>query len=134
MLARMGEHAVLEIGTITLDWSDWMPWLDLLIDRRSGGGVLVPKTPGVYEVKYTDHDGGEQLAVGRAADLNDRVGLLVRGNQGHSTGRRIRERGEDLSRLVVRWAGTARPGAAEEELHQAYRSKFGTLPTYTRNS
>jgi hypothetical protein len=134
-MAGMAEHAVLHIGDITLRWSDWAPWSDLLIDNRGGLGVAIPnQIPGVYEVKYVDRDGDERLYIGKAADLRMRVRQgLVKGKLPHPGGKNIRD-AEDVSRLVVRWAVTNRPAAAEEELHQEYRSKFGTLPTYTRNS
>jgi hypothetical protein len=52
----MSEHKILEIGTITLKWSSWVPWLDILIDNRGGSGVYIPnEKPGVYEVKRADH-------------------------------------------------------------------------------
>jgi hypothetical protein len=52
----------------------------------------------------------------------------VKGKLPHSGGHRIREL-EDVSQLVVRWAVTGRPSAAEEELHRAYRAKFGCRPS-----
>ena len=135
-MAGMGEHTVLHIGDITLLWSDWAPWSDLLIDNRGGLGVAIPnQIPGVYEVKYADSEGDdERLYIGKAADLRMRVRQgLVKGKLPHPGGKNIRD-AEDVSRLVVRWAVTNRPAAAEEELHQVYRSKFGMLPAYTRNS
>jgi hypothetical protein len=51
----------------------------------------------------------------------------VKGKPPHSGGHRIREL-EDMSQLVVRWAVTDRPSAAEEELHRAHRARFGCLP------
>jgi hypothetical protein len=48
----MGEHKILEIGIITLNWSGWAPWLVISIDNRGGFGVYIPnEKPGVYDVK-----------------------------------------------------------------------------------
>ena len=58
---------------------------------------------------------------------------LVKGKVPHPGCARIRAE-QDLAQLVVRWAQTDRPGAAEEELHRAYRMKFGRLPEYVRSS
>jgi hypothetical protein len=131
----MGEQVILEIGTITLDWSDWAPWIALLADARGGAGVAIPNgLPGVYEVKRSDHSGDERLYIGKAGDLRGRVRQgLVKGKLPHPGGAQIRA-GQDVARLVIRWARTDRPAAAEEELHRAYRLKFGGLPEYVRNS
>lgn len=131
-MGLVGERARLEIGTITLDWCDWVPWAELSADNRGGAGVAIPNgAPGVYEVRHGGNDGAERLYIGRASDLRLRVRQgLVKGKLPHSGGRRIRE-SEDVSRLVVRWAATGRPAAAEEELHRAYQARFGHLPTYT---
>lgn len=131
----MGERAILEIGTITLDWSDWAPWTALLADARGGTGVPIPnEQPGVYEVKRSDHAHDERLYIGKASDLRMRVRQgLVKGKVQHPGGTRIRAE-QDLARLVVRWARTDRPAAAEEELHRAYVRKFGRLPEYVRNT
>ena len=32
ILWPMSERVTLEIGTITLDWSDWAPWIAVLTD------------------------------------------------------------------------------------------------------
>jgi len=131
----MGEQTILEIGTITLDWSQWVPWTDVAADNRRGAGVSIPnKLPGVYEVRSADHDGGERTYIGKAGDLRLRVRQgLVKGTLPHSGGKRIREQ-EDVTRLAIRWAVTDRPAAAEEELHRAYRARFGRLPLHTLNS
>jgi hypothetical protein len=132
----MGERSVLEIGTITLDWSDWVPWGDVSADNRSGAGVSIPNgIAGVYEVRSIDnYDVDGRVYIGKAGDLRLRVRQgLVKGKLSHSGGRRIREQ-EDLSRLAIRWAVTSRPAAAGEELHRAYRAKFGCLPSYVLNS
>ena len=124
------EQTRLEIGTIILDWTSWVLWRDLLVDNQGGAGVRIPNhAPGVYEVRYVDHEGAERLHIGRTSNLRMRIRQgLVRGASGHSTGKRIR-RDEDFSRPVVRLATTERPGAAEEELHRLYRREFGCLPT-----
>jgi len=131
----MGEEAVLKIGTITLDWSDWVPWGEVLTDNRGGAGVSIPNMiAGVYEVRSIDQDADGRVYIGKAGDLRLRVRQgLVKGKLPHPGGRRIRER-EDVSRLVIRWAVTSRPAAAEEELHRMYRARFGHLPTYVLNS
>lgn len=128
----MGEQTRLEIGTIILEWSPWTPWRDVLLDNRGGAGVSIPNhVPGVYEVRYADHQAGERLHIGRASDLRMRIRQgLVKGAVPRSTGKRIRQ-DEDVSRLVIRWAVTEKPGAAEEELHNRYRQEFGRLPGYT---
>jgi hypothetical protein len=70
----MDEQQILRIGTISLDWSDWVPWLNVLIDNRGGGGILIPnQVPGVYEVSCADHEGQERLYIGKAGDLRFRV-------------------------------------------------------------
>jgi len=70
----MGERVILEIGTITLDWSAWAPWTALLTDARGGAGVPIPNgQPGVYEVKRSDHAGDDRLYIGKASDLRMRV-------------------------------------------------------------
>jgi hypothetical protein len=131
----MSERVILEIGTITLDWSDWAPWTALLTDARGRAGVPIPNgQPGVYEVKRSDHAGDERLYIGKANDLRMRVRQgLVKGKVQHPGGARIRAE-QDLAWLMVRWARTERPAAAEEELHRAYVLKFGRLPKYVRNS
>jgi len=127
------EDEVITISPIRLRWSDWIPWTDFKIDARYGGGVRVPSgVSGVYEVKYADTD--ERLTIGKASDLRMRIKqALVKGKVPHSSGKRIRAQ-EDLSRIVVRWATTDRPAAAEEELHKKYEAKFGKLPKYTEHT
>lgn len=131
----MGERAVLEIGTIVLEWSEWVPWLSLAIDNRGGMGVRIPnQISGVYEVRGSDSVDGERLYIGKAADLRLRVRQgLVKGKLPHSGGTRIRDT-KDAAQLLVRWAVTDRPAAAEEELHRAYRLRFGHLPAYVTNT
>lgn len=108
---------------------------EILTDNRGGAGVSIPNmVAGVYEVRSIDNEPGDRAYIGKAGDLRLRVRQgLVKGKLPHSGGRRIREL-EDVSRLVIRWAATSRPAAAEEELHRAYRARFGHLPTYVVNS
>jgi hypothetical protein len=125
----MNEETII-LPPIILRWSAWTPWADLLVDSRSGAGIMIPNgVPGVYEVRYAGAD--EWLHIGRASDLRMRIRQgLVKGKVPHSTGERIRAQ-EDTARLVVRWAVTDRPAATEEELHKRHQAKFGKLPTYT---
>ena len=123
---------VIEIPRIELRWSEWYPWNDIKEDARSGGIKIPNGIPGVYEVRYADSE--ERLTIGRAADLRMRVRQgLVKGKTKHSSGKAIRAN-EDVSRLVVRWAATERPSAAEEELHKRYLERFGKMPKYTKHT
>ncbi len=58
---------------------------------------------------------------------------LVKGKLPHSAGEKIRQY-EDITRVVIRWAETDCPAAAEEELHRRYRDQFGQLPKYTSHT
>jgi hypothetical protein len=129
------ERSVLEIGVIVLEWSQWTPWPDLVADNRGGAGVSIPNlVPGVYEVRSSGANESERLYIGKEGNLRMRVRQgLVKGKNAHSGGTEIRAQ-EDVARLLVRWAVTGRPAAAEEELHQAYRRKFGRLPAYVTNT
>lgn len=121
------------IPTITLNWSDWTPWECFESDQTSPNSFRLPAGPGVYEVKYRHSD--ERLTIGKASNLNNRVRrALVQGRMPHSAGKRIRASGEDLSQLVIRWAETDRPAAAEEELHRQYLERHNVLPKYTRST
>lgn len=127
------ERQEISIPPIVLEWSEWVPWDQLKVDARYGGGVKVPnRVAGVYEVKHEDSE--ERLTIGRASDLRMRIKQgLVKGKARHSAGKRIRAN-EDVSRMVVRWAITDRPAAVEEELHRAYREKFGGRPRYVEHT
>jgi excinuclease UvrABC nuclease subunit len=126
------DRDILEVPAIVLEWSEWVPWDDLKVDARSAGGLRLPQTSGVYEVRHSDAD--ERLTIGRAGNLRFRVKQgLVKGKAPHSEGRRIRAT-EDVSRLVVRWAVTDRPAAAEEELHKRHVTRFGRLPKYVKHT
>lgn len=126
------EIEILEIPRIDLRWSEWFRWEDLKEDARSGGIKIPNGLPGVYEAKYADSE--ERLTIGKASDLRMRIKQgLVKGKTKHSSGKKIRE-SEDVSRIVIRWAETDRPSAAEEELHRRYVEKYGRLPKYTEHT
>jgi len=109
---------------ITLNWSEWTPGDE--VDKAD-----IPNAPGVYEVKY-EGSSEKRLTIGKASNLRMRVKHgLVKGSVPHSTGERIREK-EDTSKLLVRWAMTDRPAAAEEELLRRYFEKFNELPKYAK--
>jgi len=59
---------------------------------------------------------------------------LVKGKIPHSTGKRMRDDGLDFSKVVVRWAATDRPSAAEEELHRRHVREFERLPKYVKRT
>lgn len=128
----MGEKEIIRIPEITLEWSDWYSWNDIIKDARKGGIMMPNKKSGVYEVKYKDAD--KRLTIGKASDLRKRIRQgLVKGNTPHSAGKKIRKE-EDTSNIVIRWAITDRPGAAEEELHRRHKEKFGELPKYVEHT
>lgn len=122
----------IDIPRITLNWSEWTSWSSIALLERDGGVNIPNKSPGVYEVKH-EHS-NECLTIGKAADLRWRVRQgLVRGKAPHSSGSLIRAH-EDLTTILVRWAVTDRPAAAEEELHRLYRCKYECLPKYTKHT
>jgi hypothetical protein len=123
----------LELAPIILAWSPWERWDDLKKDERLRRGARVPPgRPGVYEV-IREHT-VERLTIGRTSDLRMRVkSQLVMGAGPHQAGTHIREH-EDTSHLLVRWAVTDRPAAAEEELHRLHVRQHGKLPKYTRRA
>ena len=132
----MQEHQILEIPAIHLNWSEWTPWSAVARNFRDGGANL-PDTPGVYEVKHKAED--ERITIGRTKHLRGRVKeALVKGSGPHSTGERIekaRIAGHiRVDGLVIRWAETNRPAAAEEELHRRYIEDYGGLPKQTMNT
>ena len=131
----MKELEKINIPSIVLKWSEWISWNDLRVDARGKSlvEVIAPnKEKGVYEVKLKNTD--ERLTIGKASDLRMRIKQgLVRGRVPHSAGRRIRAN-EDVSNVVVRWAITNRPAAAEEELHRHYQTRFSELPKYTKHT
>ena len=126
------EIEIIKIAPIQIKWSDWITWDDLKVDARRGGIKVPNKKSGVYEVKYEDVE--ERLTIGKASDLRMRIKQgLVKGKTRHSAGDRIRAN-EDNSKIVVRWAITDRPAAAEEELHKRHLGKFGKLPKYVEHT
>ncbi len=115
---------VIEIPRIELHWTDWIAWPDLLSQK-----VRAPRISGVYEVAYPDCD--ERLHIGKSNRLRRRICRdLVEPEGKHSAGRRIRQN-EQVVYLLVRWATTDRPCAAEEELHRRHIARFGRLPKHT---
>lgn len=126
------ENEIIEIPRINLEWSDWYNWNSLIEDARSGGIKIPNYMSGVYEVKYVDAE--ERLTIGRASNLRMRIRQgLLKGKSAHSSGKNIRSN-EDIAKIVIRWAETDRPAAAEEELHRRYRKKFECLPKYTKRT
>lgn len=130
----MSTVQTLTIPPIELRWSEWTAWSRLQLDARSDPqAVRVPDKPGVYEAKLTDSE--ERLTIGRASNLRMRIkqGLVKEAKVPHSSGDNIRTK-EDTSRIVVRWALTDRPAAAEGELHRQYKESFGVLPKHTKRT
>jgi hypothetical protein len=127
-----GEEDVLGIEPIVLEWGWWKWWDDLCGDSRTGEGISVPTCPGVYEVGVYGQE--ERLYIGRASNLRTRVkDRMVKGHVDHPASRKIAAQ-EDVSRVIVRWARTDRPAAAEEELHRLHLERFGALPKYTERT
>ncbi len=118
----------LELEPIHLQWYDWERWDD--IAEHGLAIVDVPRhTPRVHEAMLEDEE--ERLTIGRTADLRHRVlNGLVRGTEANFAADKIRKH-EDVHRIIVRWARTNRPAAAEEELHRRHIAQFGHLPKYT---
>jgi len=119
---------VLELPPMVLWWSRWECWEDV---TEHGVAILdLPlRKPGVYEAKLRGSE--ERLSIGKASDLRTRVlHGLVRGTSSHPSGRKIRDR-EDLRHVLVRWALTDRPSAAQEELHRLHLATFARLPKHT---
>ena len=115
----------LTIPPIELTWSTWLAWDDVAT-------AAVPTGPGVYEVRRADAE--QRLTMGKATNLRRRIVRgLVKGKLPHSAGKRIRAN-ERVGELVVRWAETDRPAAAEEELHRQHVKKFGRLPRHTQRT
>lgn len=119
----------LHIGLIVLRWSKWYPWNELKKDARREGIKIPNRKAGVYEAKLIKSK--ERLTIGKTKDLRGRIRqALIRGRAGHPAGDDIRKN-ENTQNVVVRWALTERPAAAEEELHRQHKRKFGNLPKYT---
>ena len=123
----------MEIPPIVLAWSPWQRWTELAKDGRKGASPPVPfGKAGVYEVIKEPFT--ERLVIGRASNLRRRVKEhLVMGTASHHAGEQIRAN-EDTSKLLVRWAITDRPAAAEEELHRQHVRRHGKLPKYTQRT
>jgi hypothetical protein len=124
------ETQIIQLPPIVLYWYPWERWDDLL---QEGPAIMdehrsVHK-PGVYEARLRDQE--ERLVIGKAADLTDRVLQgLIKGTTAHDAGKKIRAN-ENVHLVVVRWAPTDRPAAAEEELHRLHIARFARLPKYT---
>lgn len=125
------KHQLLHIGDILLEWSDWVTWK--FVDNNH---KIVPPFPGVYDVK-THHE-EYSLTIGKSGNLHKRIVRgLVQGKLPHSAGKRIRNeitKEEDRATILIRWALTDRPAAAEEELHLRHRVCFGDLPRHTKKT
>jgi hypothetical protein len=122
------EDQFLELPPIHLPWSRWERW-----EHVAEYGAAILDLPldesGVYEVRLEGSE--ERLTIGRATNLRQRIlHGLIRGGSPHEAGRKIRDQ-EDVRQVVVRWAVTDRPAAAEEELHRRHLATFGHLPKYT---
>jgi hypothetical protein len=125
------EKENLEIEPITLEWTDWVWWDKVKNDTRNRD-LEIPKEPGVYEVKGDNAE--KRLTIGRTTSLRRRIrhGLVI-GTGRHSAGKRIRD-SENTAKLLIRWAVTRRPAAAEEELHRRHEKRFGGLPEYVKHT
>ena len=123
----------IEIPPFELSWSAWHPWRDFLRDGRSDpDALLLPDQSGVYEARLVHSL--ERLTIGKASNLRMRIKQgLVKGKVPHSSGQRIRKQ-EDTSQILIRWAVTDRPCAAEEELHKRHVRAYGRLPRYTERT
>jgi len=125
---------MLSIPEIKLKWTEWIAWSRLELDARSNPqAVHVPNEAGVYEARLSDSE--ERLTIGKASNLRMRIkqGLVKDDKVPHSSGDNIRAT-EDISNILVRWALTDRPAAAEEELHKQYVQKFGKRPKHTKRT
>jgi len=123
----------IEIPIIHLEWSNWYPWEQLLLDARTESkSVSMPDKPGVYEAKLATTE--ILLTIGKASNLRMRVKQgLIKGKVPHSSGNKIRKL-EDTSQICIRWAETDRPACVEEELHKRYVAEHGVLPKYTKRT
>ena len=113
----------LEIGTVNLDWCEWTPW-------REVGEPGIPQESGVYEARHLDYAANERLYIGMAKVLRRRVYRGMIRNSHHAAG--VIPQEQDTVQVMVRWAVTSRPAAAEEELLRAYVDEFGRLPQYNK--
>ena len=129
----MEKHQTIEIPDISLIWSCWTPWLKVG-QRVYEGGANLPNEPGVYEVKLKNQY--QRLAIGRSSLLRMRVKQHLVKAHGHRAGEDMKAHIDsgilDPNDMVVRWATTDRPAAAEEALHKRHIQLFGGLPTYTK--
>lgn len=123
---------IINIPRITLDWSPWHGWSELHQDARSGGTSVPNRVPGVYQLRRKGTR--VPIYIGKTSNLRSRVKQgLVRGKARHSGRRRIIA-GETPAELLVRWAPTRRPAAAEEDLHIRHVARHGSLPLYVKQT
>ena len=125
------EDEFLSLPPILLEWFRWQRWVDL---AEHGVAMLeLPfGFPGVYEARLKRDE--QRLTIGKASNLGTRILYgLIRGTSPHASGRKIREH-EDVSKILVRWAFTDRPAAAEEALHLDHIRRHGRLPKYTQRT
>ncbi|MBM3476262.1 MAG: hypothetical protein FJX75_23565 [Armatimonadetes bacterium] len=122
----------LEIPKIVLRWSYAERWVDIAgIGEYADEVYLPPSEPGVYRVRQSSDQ--PLLYIGKSKNLRRRVvDGLVKGMIVHAAGERIRE-SEDVRELVIRWAVTDRPAAAEEELLRQHVKLWGALPKYVEH-
>lgn len=127
------ETQIIRIPEIELRWSEWISWNTFKLDARTDpSGVTPPSVPGVYEARLVDEE--HRLTIGKASNLRMRIKQgLVKGKIPHSTGVRLKKE-EDTNSIVIRWATTDRPAAAEEELHRQHVIRFGALPKHTQRT
>ena len=117
------------IPEIKLNWSNLYKFKEIQKNVRDGG-INLPNTSGVYKVL---DENNEIIHIGRASNLRSRVKQgFVKGNNKHSTRKRIIENGIDLTKLKIQWAVTEWPNSVEEYLHKEFKRKYGKLPKYTK--
>jgi len=116
----METHIILEIK---LKWCEWVNW-----DSIKNDEVNVPSKSGVYEARLVS---GEVLTIGKSNNLCRRITRsLVKGLLPHSSGKKIRDK-EDVNSVVIRWAETKMPAAAEEYLLNQYKENHdANFPKY----
>jgi len=121
------EEQVLNIGTVSLEWSPWVFCSEL----RRDSSTMIPENPGVYEVARAGAtDEHPRLIIGESNNIERRIRRdFLNPKCLHSSGRRLRE-AESLSDIQVRWAITDRRHAAKEELLRLHLVKFGRPPVY----
>jgi hypothetical protein len=126
------EDQVLQTGPILLEWFRWCRWPELAVSEKSPDLIPIPQKPGVYEVRFEAQE--RRLYIGKATNLERRIKQdLIRGYHVHPAGPALRKR-KDKRRILIRWADTDRPAAAEEELHRLHVERFDAYPKYTQRT